>query len=69
MKLNQKIPCIKVKSPIKVNKYNLENWQGMWKSKSTSRQKIKGYKTVTNLFPDSPYPDLASCGNQSVELR
>ena len=27
------------------------------------------YKTACNLFQDSPHPDLASLGNQSVKLR
>ena len=36
---------------------------------STSKQKKKGCKTVSNLLQDSQCPDPASCDNQSVKLQ
>ena len=59
MKLNQKIPYIQVKRPIKINKYHLKSLQdtyskntreGATQKQSTSKQKKKRYKTVSNLF-------------------
>ena len=80
MKFNKKIPYIQVKRPIKINKYHLKSLQdthskntceGATQKQSTSKQKQtkKRYKTVSNLFQDSPYPDPASCENQSVECQ
>ena len=78
MKINWKIPYIQVKSPIEINKYYLRSLQdtyskntreGATQKKSTSKQKKKRYKTVGNLFRDSPHPDPPSCDKQSVEFR
>ena len=78
MKINLKIPYVQVKRPIKINKYHLKSLQdtyaknareGATQKQSTSKQKKKRYKTVTNLFQDSPHPDPTSCDNQSVEFR
>ena len=75
MKLNLKIPYIQVKRPIKINKYHLKslqdtysknNREGATQKQSTNKQ--KRYKTVSNLFRDSPHPDPASCDNQSAEF-
>ena len=77
MELNLKNPYIQVKRPIKINKYHLKSLQdryskntseGVTQKQSTSKQKKKRYKTVSNLFQDSPHPD-PSCDNQSVEFR
>ena len=78
MKLNLKIPYNQVNRPIKINKYHLKSLkdtyskntrEGATQKQSTSKQKKKTYKTVSNLFRDSPHPDLASCDNQSVQFR
>ena len=59
MKLNLKIACMQVKRPMKIDKYHLKILQDthskipakeLHKSKVTSKQKKKGYKTVSNLF-------------------
>ena len=59
MKFNEKISYILVKKPIKINKYRLESLQGTYskntdggatQKQSTSIQKKKRYKTVSNLF-------------------
>ena len=43
--------------------------EGGTQKQSTSKQKKKKrYKTVSNLFRDSPHPDPASCDNQSLEF-
>ena len=42
--------------------------EGATQKQSTSKQKKKMYKTVSNLFQDYPHPDPASCNIQSVEL-
>ena len=69
---------MQVKRPIKMNKYHLKSLQdtyskntreGATQKQSTSKQKMKRYKTVTNLLQDSPHPDPASCDNQSVKFR
>ena len=78
MELNWQIPYIQVKGPIKINRYNLKNCQDAYWKNTLKGANIKvkykytkknWYKTVSNLFRDCPHPDLASCGNQSVELR
>ena len=78
MKFNEKIPYIQVKRPIKINNYHLKSLEdtyskntreGATQKQSTSKQKMKRYKTVSNLFQDSSHPDPTSCDNQSVEFR
>ena len=68
----------KLKIPIEINKYYLKGLQdtypkntreGATQKKSTSKQKKKRHKTVSNLFRDSPHPDPPSCEKQSVEFR
>ena len=63
---------------MKINKYHLKSlqdtyskntYEGATQKQSTSKQKNKIYKTVINLFRDSPHPDPTSCDNQSVEFR
>ena len=76
MRLNLKIPYIQVKRPIKINKYHLKSLQDtysiaaqdLYKSKVQVNKK-KGYKTVSDLFRDSPHLDPASSENESVEFR
>ena len=69
---------MQVKRPIKINKYHLKSLQGTYskntreeatQKQSTSKQKVKRFKTVSTLFQDSPNPDPVSCDNQSVEFR
>ena len=69
---------MQVKRLIKTNKYHIKSLQDtyskkpakeLFKSKVQVDKKRKKYKTVINLFQDSPHPDPASCGNQSVEFR
>ena len=57
-----------MKRPIKINEYRLKSLQdryskntreGVTQKQSPSKQKKKRYKTVSNLFPDFPQPDLA----------
>ena len=51
------------------NTYSKSTREGATQKQSTSKQKRKRYKTVSNLFRDSPHPDPASCDNQSVEFQ
>ena len=61
-----------------MNKYHLQSLQdtyskntreGATQKQSLSNQKKERYKTVSNLFRDSPHPDPASCDNQSAEFQ
>ena len=67
-----------MKRPIKINKYHLKSLQdryskntreGVTQKQSTSKQKMKRYLTVSNLFQDSPHPDPTSRDNQLVGFR
>ena len=49
--------------------YSKNTSEGATQKQSTSKQKKKRYRTVSNLFRDSPHPDPASCDNQSVEFQ
>ena len=69
---------MQVKTPIKINKYHLKSLQDTYSKKclrrtyvklSTSKQKKKKFKTVSNLFRDSTHLDSISCGDQSAEFR
>ena len=69
---------MQVKRPIKINKYHLKSLpdtysknarEGATQKQSTSKQKKKRYRTVSNLLRDFPHPDPASCDNRSVEFR
>ena len=72
MNLNQKIPYIQVKRPIKTNKYCLNTGtekisaKELYKSKGQVNIKRKDIKLLVICSEIPPHPDPASCGNSQL---
>ena len=75
MRLNWKLPCVQVKRPIKINTYHLirvcktRTQEIPPKELHKSKGQLNKNRKDTKVFRDSPYPYLASCGNQSFEIQ